>query len=67
MIQKTLKEFADEGGQVRAAQALGMTQSGVARALIHGRKIFVTCKPDGTVFAEEIKPFPRPSKSHSAK
>ena len=58
MTKLTLKEFAEKEGQVNAAMRLGVRQSAVSKALRLGRKIFVVIHPDGTVEAEEIKPFP---------
>ncbi|WP_353613935.1 Cro/CI family transcriptional regulator [Mangrovibacter phragmitis] len=58
MKKITLKEFAEQVGQVNAAIRLGVRQSAVSKALRYRRNIFVTVHDDGSVEAEEIKPFP---------
>lgn len=59
----TLKDYALRFGQTKTAQDLGVYQSAVSKALQTGRNIFLTVKPDGSVNAEEIKPFPSNKKS----
>lgn len=58
MKKLTLKEFADQEGQVTAASKLGVRQSAISKALRLKRNIFVLVHMDGTTEAEEIKPFP---------
>ncbi|MDU4656150.1 Cro/CI family transcriptional regulator [Klebsiella oxytoca] len=58
MKKLTLKEFADQEGQVKAASKLGIRQSAISKALMLKRNIFVLVHPDGTTEAEEVKPFP---------
>lgn len=58
MHQITLKDFADDKGQTKAAQLLGLTQGALNKAIRVGRDIYVTEHGDGTYTAEEIKPFP---------
>ncbi|MDU4154371.1 Cro/CI family transcriptional regulator [Phytobacter diazotrophicus] len=58
MKKLTLREFAEQVGQVKAASKLGIRQSAISKALRLKRNIFVEVNPDGTVKAEEVKPFP---------
>lgn len=60
MKKITLEEFAGSMGQVKAAEMLGVRQSAVSKALRLKRKVFVLVLDDGSVQAEEIKPFPAP-------
>ena len=64
MSKITLKEFAEREGQANAAMRLGVRQSAVSKALRARRKIFVVIHADGSVEAEEVKPFPN-SKSET--
>ncbi|EPR9083549.1 Cro/CI family transcriptional regulator [Cronobacter dublinensis] len=57
-MQISLREYAEQVGQSKAAAALGMRQSAISKALKLGRKVVVTIDGDGRVFAEEMKPFP---------
>lgn len=54
----TLKEFADEVSQSKAAVQLGVRQSAISKAIRTGRNVTVRIFPDGTVKAEETKDFP---------
>lgn len=54
----SLAEYVDEVGQARAADAIGVHQTAISKAIRVGRKIFVNTLPDGKINAEEIKPFP---------
>lgn len=54
----SLAEYVDEVGQAKAADAIGVHQTAISKAIRVGRKIFVNTLPDGKVKAEEIKPFP---------
>ena len=58
MSRITLKQFAVEKGQTRAASLLGMSQGALNKALRVGRNIFVTELADGSFVAEEVRPFP---------
>jgi DNA-binding transcriptional regulator YdaS (Cro superfamily) len=58
MSRITLKEFASDYGQTKAASLLGMSQSALNKALQAGRDVHVTKKSDGTYSAEEVRPFP---------
>lgn len=53
-----LTEFAKEHGHTKAAQMLGCTQGAVSKAIRAGREVFVLCDEDGSVSAEELRPFP---------
>lgn len=53
-----LSEFAKEHGHTRAAQMLGCTQGGLSKAIRVGRVVYVTVDEDGTVTAQEQRPFP---------
>lgn len=59
----TLKDYALRFGQTKTAQDLGVYQSAINKAISSGRKIFLTVKPDGSVDAEEVKPFPSNKKA----
>ena len=61
-----LSDFAAEHGQIKAAEALGITQGALSKALRVGREIYVTAKPDGTYEAHELRPFPSQVKRHAA-
>ncbi|OYI61487.1 hypothetical protein CI692_21160 [Escherichia coli] len=54
----SLAEYVDEVGQARAADAIGVHQTAISKAIRVGRKIFVNTLPDGKIKAEEIKSFP---------
>lgn len=53
-----LSEFAKEHGHTKAAQILGCTQGGLSKAIRVGRDVYVTIDKDGTVTAQEQRPFP---------
>lgn len=48
----------EKKGQVPVAEALGMSQGALSKALRQGRAVFVTEHDDGSVTAEEVRPFP---------
>ena len=54
----SLAEYVDEVGQARAADAIGVHQTAISKAIRVGRKIFVNTLPYGKIKSEEIKPFP---------
>ncbi|MCW1973489.1 UNVERIFIED_ORG: putative DNA-binding protein (UPF0251 family) [Pantoea agglomerans] len=54
----TLKEFAEEVSQAKAAVKLGVRQSAISKAIRTGRNVTVSISPDGSVKAQEIKDFP---------
>ncbi|MBK3454952.1 hypothetical protein GNF76_27110 [Pseudomonas sp. CCM 7893] len=53
-----LTEFAKEHGHTKAAQMLGCTQGALSKAIRVGRDVFVTVEEDGTLSAQEQRPFP---------
>ena len=53
-----LNEFAKEHGHTKAAQMLGCTQGALSKAIRVGRNVVVTLKDDGSLSAEEQRPFP---------
>ena len=54
----SLAEFVGEVGQAKAADAIGVHQTAISKAIRVGRQIFINLLPDGKIKAEEIKPFP---------
>lgn len=58
MDKLTLADYVKENGQAKAADAIGVHQTAISKAVRVGRKIFVTTLPDGRVQAEELRPFP---------
>lgn len=66
MSKVHIKEFAGRRGQCEAAVLLGMTQGALSKAIRIGRDIYVTEHLDGTVSAEEIRPFPTQSNLRKA-
>ncbi|HEF8772446.1 TPA: hypothetical protein RG734_001437 [Providencia stuartii] len=53
-----LTAFATELGQNKVAEMLGVRQSAISKAILKKRNIYVIQKSDGSIEAEEIKPFP---------
>ncbi|CAI1522177.1 Cro/CI family transcriptional regulator [Serratia fonticola] len=53
-----LPDYVSEHGQTKTATDLGMYQSAVSKALKSKRSITVLVFEDGTVKAEENRPFP---------
>lgn len=53
-----LTEFAKQHGHTKAAQMLRCTQGALSKAIRIGRDIFVTVEEDGTLSAQELRPFP---------
>jgi len=53
-----LTDYVRDKGQANAAAELGMHQTAISKALRAGRKVIVTQMPDGTITAEEVRPFP---------
>ncbi|QCT21796.1 hypothetical protein FEM41_20125 [Jejubacter calystegiae] len=59
MVQRIkLEDYAKRFGQTKTAKALGVYQSAINKALFSKRNITVIVHADGSVSAEEIKPFP---------
>ncbi|MCX9065098.1 Cro/CI family transcriptional regulator [Citrobacter portucalensis] len=54
----SLAEYVNEVGQVKAADAIGVHQTAISKAIRVGRQIFINRLPDGKVKAEEIRSFP---------
>ncbi|WP_253378560.1 Cro/CI family transcriptional regulator [unidentified bacterial endosymbiont] len=54
----SLAEFVGEVGQAKAADAIGVHQTAISKAIRVGRQIFIKKLPGGKIKAEEIKPFP---------
>ncbi|MDU4126514.1 MULTISPECIES: Cro/CI family transcriptional regulator [Pantoea] len=53
-----LKDYVDQFGQTKAATDLGVYQSAIFKAISLKRDITVILHEDGTISAEEVKPFP---------
>lgn len=53
-----LKDYALRFGQTKTAQDLGVYQSAIFKAITSQRDITVIVHADGSVSAEELKPFP---------
>lgn len=58
MKRVNLAEYVDAHGQAKTAEAIGVTQGAISKALRVGRKIFINQLPNGKVEAEETRPFP---------
>lgn len=58
MNRMTLEDYAKIHGQDKTAKDFGVIQCAISKAIRAGRNIFVTVMKDGSVQAEEIKPFP---------
>ncbi|MGV8769547.1 Cro/CI family transcriptional regulator [Pseudomonas aeruginosa] len=58
MEKKSLADYVKENGQAKAADAIGVHQTAISKAIRTNRRIFVTTFPDGKVEAEELRPFP---------
>lgn len=53
-----LSEFAAEHGHTKAAKLLDCTQGALSKAIRVGREIIVICGDDGSLSAQEQRPFP---------
>lgn len=60
-----LIDYVKRLGQTKAAKNLGVYQSAIFKAISSGRDITVIINPDGSVYAEERKPFPSQKRSSS--
>jgi hypothetical protein len=58
MKRSELADFSAENGQVATAKKLNLTQGALSKAIRTGRKVFVIEHEDGSLSAEEVKPFP---------
>ncbi|HCX6865957.1 TPA: Cro/Cl family transcriptional regulator [Escherichia coli] len=63
MIRMTLADYAKIHGQAKAASDFGVIQCAISKAILAGRNIMVTVKPDGSVIGEEVHPFPSNKKN----
>ena len=67
MNQIPLGEYVKEHGQVKAGEALGVTQIAISKALRAGREIFVVISEEGNVSAFENKAFPSKRRSNETR
>lgn len=67
MNQITLGEYVKAHGQVKAGEALGVTQIAISKALRAGREIFVVISEEGNVSAFENKAFPSKRRSNETR
>lgn len=58
MKKTPLPELVERIGQSAAAKRLGVSAPAISKALRAAREILVTEHEDGTLTAEEIRPFP---------
>ena len=58
MKRVNLADYVDAHGQAKTAEAIGVTQGAISKALRVGRNIFINLHPDGKIEAEERRPFP---------
>lgn len=63
MIRMTLADYAKIHGQAKAASDFGVIQCAISKAILAGRNIMVTVKPDGSVIGEEVRHFPSNKKN----
>ncbi|MCS2155499.1 Cro/CI family transcriptional regulator [Scandinavium sp. H11S7] len=57
-----LSEYVLANGQAKTAEALGVYQSAISKALKHKRKVNILVKENGKIEAEEVRPFPSKSR-----
>lgn len=62
MKKKPLPNLVAEKGQTAVANALGVSPAAISKALNAGREIIVTVNRDGSMTAQELKPFPSQAK-----
>lgn len=58
MKKTPLPELVERVGQSAVAKGLGVSAPAISKALRAAREILVTEHEDGTLTAEEIRPFP---------
>lgn len=58
MKKTPLSELVERIGQSAVAKGLGVSAPAISKALRAAREILVTEHEDGTLTAEEIRPFP---------
>lgn len=56
MSELTLGDFVNEKGQAKAADAIGVSQGAISKALKNKRDIRVRIDDEGRIDAYEIKP-----------
>lgn len=61
-----LIDYVKRIGQTKAAKDLGVYQSAIFKAISAGRDITVIINSDGSVRAEELKPFPSQKRNHNS-
>lgn len=61
-----LKDYVLRFGQTKTAQALGVYQSAIFKAISLQRDITVIVHEDGSVSAEELRPFPSNRRDNQA-
>ncbi|MBL5919800.1 hypothetical protein I7V28_01455 [Lelliottia amnigena] len=61
-----LSEYVLENGQAKTAEALGVYQSAISKALKRNRKVNILVQEDGKIEAEEVRPFPNKNKPESS-
>ncbi len=54
MIRMTLADYAKIHGQAKAASDFGVIQCAISKAILAGRNIMVTVKPDGSVIERKF-------------
>lgn len=57
-----LSEYVLENGQAKTAEALGVYQSAISKALKRNRRVNILVNEDGKIEAEEVRPFPNKNK-----
>ena len=58
MEKISLSVVASRNGQEKTAEIFNVRQSAISKALSSGRNITVTIEENGSIFAEEVRPFP---------
>ena len=66
MKQITLNELVEVRSQSEVARLLGVSAPAITKAIKSGRTILVTEHDDGTLEAEELRPFPSTKKNQAA-
>ncbi|MGH4642178.1 Cro/CI family transcriptional regulator [Klebsiella pneumoniae] len=57
-----LKDYVLANGQAKTAEALGVYQSAISKAIKQKRRVNVLILEDGKIEAEEVRPFPSKSR-----
>lgn len=66
MKQITLNELVEVSSRSEVARLLGVSAPAITKAIKSGRTILVTEHEDGTLEAEELRPFPSTKKNQAA-